>query len=89
MASFLGSQLASLIIRALNRSIADDTLDALLTQKDGQVLKVAHHVHVAIMLFDCLFDLVFDKCVEILYLFACHAMLFGLPFGILDKPDLP
>eukprot|EP00957_Ditylum_brightwellii_P007048 533472-Ditylum_brightwellii.AAC.1 len=71
MASFLGSWLATLVVRALGRSIADDTLDALIARGDGQVLEVAHRVHVAVTLFDCLFDLVLDKHVEILDLFAC------------------
>eukprot|EP00957_Ditylum_brightwellii_P015949 1201167-Ditylum_brightwellii.AAC.1 len=71
MALFLGSRLATLVVRALNRSMANDTLDALVAQGDGQVLEVAHHVHVAVALFDHLFNLVFDKCVEILDLFAC------------------
>eukprot|EP00957_Ditylum_brightwellii_P116700 8901603-Ditylum_brightwellii.AAC.1 len=88
MASFLVGQLATLIVRALNRSIADDTLDALVTQGDRQVLKVAHCVPVAVTLFDCIFDLVFDKCIEILDLFACQAALFGPPFGVLDKLDM-
>eukprot|EP00957_Ditylum_brightwellii_P161379 12287804-Ditylum_brightwellii.AAC.1 len=61
MASFLVGQLATVVIRALIRSIADDTLDALIAQGDRQVLEIAH---------------------------CMHAALFGLPFGILDKPDL-
>eukprot|EP00957_Ditylum_brightwellii_P113268 8636815-Ditylum_brightwellii.AAC.1 len=89
MASFLVGQLATVIVRAFDRSIADDTLDALTARGDRQVLEVAHCVHVTVALFDHLFDLVFDKCVEILDLFACQAAPFGLPFGILYKPDLP
>eukprot|EP00957_Ditylum_brightwellii_P092370 7032926-Ditylum_brightwellii.AAC.1 len=89
MASFLVGQFATVVIRALNRSITDDTMDAIVTQGDRQVLEVAHCVHVAVVLSDCFFDLVFDKHVEILDLFACQATIFGLPFGILDKPDLP
>eukprot|EP00957_Ditylum_brightwellii_P009855 743495-Ditylum_brightwellii.AAC.1 len=73
MASFLGSWLATLIVRALNRSIADDALDALVTQGDGQVLKVIHHMHVAFALFGHLFDLVLDKCIDILDLYAYPA----------------
>eukprot|EP00957_Ditylum_brightwellii_P114876 8760598-Ditylum_brightwellii.AAC.1 len=50
-------------------------------------------MHAAVTLFDCFFDrffdLVFDERVEILDLFACRAMLFGPPFGVLNKPDLP
>eukprot|EP00957_Ditylum_brightwellii_P074508 5661259-Ditylum_brightwellii.AAC.1 len=42
-----------------------------------------------VTLFDFLIDLVFDKCAEILDLFVYYATLFGPPFGILDKPDLP
>eukprot|EP00957_Ditylum_brightwellii_P060902 4622622-Ditylum_brightwellii.AAC.1 len=42
-----------------------------------------------IVLFDRFFDLIFDKHVDILDLFACQAVLFGLPFGVLYKPDLP
>eukprot|EP00957_Ditylum_brightwellii_P015978 1203628-Ditylum_brightwellii.AAC.1 len=89
MASFLVGRFVTLAIRALNRSIVDDTLDALVAQGDRQVLEVAHCVHAVVTLFDCFFDLVFDEHVEILDLFACQAALFGLPFGVLDKPDLP
>eukprot|EP00957_Ditylum_brightwellii_P025878 1957962-Ditylum_brightwellii.AAC.1 len=89
MASLLVVRLATLVIRALDRSIANDTLDALVAQGDRQVLKVAHHVHVIVAVFHPFFDLVSDKCVEILDLFACHAALFGPPFGVLDKLDLP
>eukprot|EP00957_Ditylum_brightwellii_P211404 15366135-Ditylum_brightwellii.AAC.2 len=89
MVSFLADRLATVVIQALNRSIADDTLDALVTQGDRQVLEVAHRVHVMVVLFDCFFNLVFDKCVEILDLFACQAAPFGPPFGVLSKPDLP
>eukprot|EP00957_Ditylum_brightwellii_P066502 5048878-Ditylum_brightwellii.AAC.1 len=89
MASFLVGPFATVVVRALNRSIADDTLDALVAQGDRQFLKVFHCVHVAVALFDHFFDLVFDKLVEILDLFACQVMLFGLPFGVLDKLDLP
>eukprot|EP00957_Ditylum_brightwellii_P001039 82490-Ditylum_brightwellii.AAC.1 len=88
MASFLVGRLVTLITRALDKSIAGDTLDALVSQGDRQALKIAHHIHVAVALFDCLFDLVFDKRVEILDPFAYQAALFGPPFGILDKPDL-
>eukprot|EP00957_Ditylum_brightwellii_P006053 458423-Ditylum_brightwellii.AAC.1 len=65
MASFLRSQLANLVIRALNRSIADGTLDTLVTCGEGQILKVAYCMHVTIILLDCLIDLVFGKFVEI------------------------
>eukprot|EP00957_Ditylum_brightwellii_P145389 11071533-Ditylum_brightwellii.AAC.1 len=88
MASFLVSWIATVVIRALNRSIADDTLNALATRGVRQVLEVAHCVHITVALFDHLFDLVFDEHVEILDLFACYAALFGPPFGVLDKPDL-
>eukprot|EP00957_Ditylum_brightwellii_P124375 9479684-Ditylum_brightwellii.AAC.1 len=81
MASFLVGRLVTLIVRALNRSIADDTLGALIAQGDRQVLEVA--------LFDCFFDLVFDKCTQIIDLFACQAALFGQTFGVLYKLDLP
>eukprot|EP00957_Ditylum_brightwellii_P027038 2044977-Ditylum_brightwellii.AAC.1 len=70
MASFLVDWLATVVIQALNRSIADDNLDALVAQGDRQVLKFTHCVHVPVALFDHLFDLVFDKCVGILDLFA-------------------
>eukprot|EP00957_Ditylum_brightwellii_P025530 1930364-Ditylum_brightwellii.AAC.1 len=46
-------------------------------------------MHVMVALFGCFFDLVFDKRTEILDLFACQAALFGPPFGVFDKPDLP
>eukprot|EP00957_Ditylum_brightwellii_P114628 8741841-Ditylum_brightwellii.AAC.1 len=88
MASFLVAQLATVVIQFLNRSITYGTLDALVAQGDRQVLKVSHHVHVAVALFDGLFDLVFDKRVEVLDLFACQAAPFGLSFGVLNKPDL-
>eukprot|EP00957_Ditylum_brightwellii_P037048 2804993-Ditylum_brightwellii.AAC.1 len=41
-----------------------------------------------VTLFDHLIDLVFDEYVEILDFFGTYAALFGLPFGVLDKPDL-
>eukprot|EP00957_Ditylum_brightwellii_P186917 14234062-Ditylum_brightwellii.AAC.1 len=88
MASFLVNRFATVAIRALDRSIADDTLNALVAQGDRQVLKVAHCLHVAVALFDCFFDLVFDEHIEILDLFACQATLFGPPFSVLDKPNL-
>eukprot|EP00957_Ditylum_brightwellii_P161317 12282793-Ditylum_brightwellii.AAC.1 len=88
MALFLVGQFVTLVVRTLNRSITDDALDALVAQGDRQVLKVAHHVHAAVALFDCFFDLVLDRQVEILDLFACQAMLFGLPFNVLYKLDL-
>eukprot|EP00957_Ditylum_brightwellii_P201146 15324258-Ditylum_brightwellii.AAC.1 len=80
MASFLVGQLVTVVVQALNRSIADDSLDALVAQGDRQVLKVAHYVHVAVALFDPFFNLVFDKPVEILDLFSCQAAPFGPPF---------
>eukprot|EP00957_Ditylum_brightwellii_P076849 5840922-Ditylum_brightwellii.AAC.1 len=89
MASFLVGWFAAFTIRALDRSIADDTLNALIAQGDRHVLTVAHCVHVAVALFDFFFDLVFDKRIEILDLFACYATLFGLRFGALNKLDLP
>eukprot|EP00957_Ditylum_brightwellii_P147967 11266688-Ditylum_brightwellii.AAC.1 len=89
MASFLVGRLATVVIRAFNRSIADDSLDALIAQGDRKVLEIAHCMHVAVMLFDRLFNLVFDKRVEILVLFACQVVPFGLPFGVLNKTDLP
>eukprot|EP00957_Ditylum_brightwellii_P061702 4682283-Ditylum_brightwellii.AAC.1 len=46
-------------------------------------------MHVVAALFDHFFDLVFDEHVEILDLFACQVAPFGLPFGILNKLDLP
>eukprot|EP00957_Ditylum_brightwellii_P092291 7026879-Ditylum_brightwellii.AAC.1 len=70
MASFLVGRLATVVVRALNRSIADDTLDAFIAQGDRQVLKVAYCIHVAVALFDRVVDLVFDKHIEILDLFA-------------------
>eukprot|EP00957_Ditylum_brightwellii_P044527 3377522-Ditylum_brightwellii.AAC.1 len=88
MASFLVDRFVTVVIRAPNRSITDYTLDTLVAQGDRQVLKVAHCVHVTVALFDHFFDLVFDKRVEIIDLFACQATLFGPTFGVLDKPDL-
>eukprot|EP00957_Ditylum_brightwellii_P069497 5277408-Ditylum_brightwellii.AAC.1 len=64
-------------------------MDALVARGGRQVLEVAHCVHVAVALFDCLFNLVFDERIEVLDLFACQAAPFGSPFGILNKPDLP
>eukprot|EP00957_Ditylum_brightwellii_P184320 14039730-Ditylum_brightwellii.AAC.1 len=40
MASFLVGRLATVVVRALNRSIADDTLNALVAQRDRQVLNL-------------------------------------------------
>eukprot|EP00957_Ditylum_brightwellii_P177505 13519497-Ditylum_brightwellii.AAC.1 len=87
MASFLGSWLATLVVRALDKSIADDTLDTLIAQEYGQLFEVAHCV-LAVALFDQLFDLFFDNFIEILDLFACYAAFFGPPFSILDKLNL-
>eukprot|EP00957_Ditylum_brightwellii_P093949 7154174-Ditylum_brightwellii.AAC.1 len=69
MALFLGSQLVTLVVRALIRSITDDTLDTLVAQGDGHVLKVAHCVHVSVALFDHLINLVLDEHIETLDLF--------------------
>eukprot|EP00957_Ditylum_brightwellii_P177519 13520671-Ditylum_brightwellii.AAC.1 len=96
MASFLVGRLATAIVRALNKSIANNILDALVAQGDRQVLEVAHCVHVAVALIDLVFDLAFDlffdlffeEHIEILDLFACQAAPFGMPFGVLGKPDL-
>eukprot|EP00957_Ditylum_brightwellii_P086743 6600814-Ditylum_brightwellii.AAC.1 len=64
MASFLVGQLATVAVQFLIGSVADDALNAIIAQGDGYVLKVAHRVHVAFALFDCLIDLVFTKCVQ-------------------------
>eukprot|EP00957_Ditylum_brightwellii_P143177 10909253-Ditylum_brightwellii.AAC.1 len=89
MVSFLVSRFATVAIRALIRSIADDTLDALVAQGDRHIFEDTHHMHVVVELFDHFFDLIFDECIEIIDLFTCQAALFGLPFGIFNKPDLP
>eukprot|EP00957_Ditylum_brightwellii_P038062 2879082-Ditylum_brightwellii.AAC.1 len=70
MASFLRSWLVTLVIRALGRSIADDTLDTRVAQGDGQVLEVAHCIHAVVAFFGCLINLVLDKRIEILDLFG-------------------
>eukprot|EP00957_Ditylum_brightwellii_P172558 13136631-Ditylum_brightwellii.AAC.1 len=88
MASFLVGRLATVIVGVLIRSITDDTLDPLIAQGDRQVLKVAHHMHVVVMLFDPIIDLVFDKHIQVLDLFACQATSFRAPFGIFYKLDL-
>eukprot|EP00957_Ditylum_brightwellii_P049532 3757326-Ditylum_brightwellii.AAC.1 len=64
MASFLVGRLATVVVQVLIRSVADDTLDALIAQGDRQVLKVVHCMHVTVALFDHLIDLVFDKRVQ-------------------------
>eukprot|EP00957_Ditylum_brightwellii_P016792 1263977-Ditylum_brightwellii.AAC.1 len=64
MASLLVGWLATVVVRFLIRSIADDTLDTRIAQGDRQVLKVAHRVHVTIAFFDRLIYLVFDKRVQ-------------------------
>ena len=69
MALFFGSWLAILVIWALFRSIADDTLDTLVAWEEGQVFEVAYCVH-AVVLHGYLLNLIFDKCAEILDLFG-------------------
>eukprot|EP00957_Ditylum_brightwellii_P053203 4034129-Ditylum_brightwellii.AAC.1 len=64
MASLLVGRLAAIAIRFHIRSVAKDALGAIIAQGDGQVVKVAHRMHVAVALLDCFFDLVLDKCVQ-------------------------
>eukprot|EP00957_Ditylum_brightwellii_P001772 136408-Ditylum_brightwellii.AAC.1 len=64
MASFLVGRLATVAVQVFIRSIADDTLDALIAQGDRQFLKVTHCMHVTVALFDCLINLFFDKRVQ-------------------------
>ena len=71
MASLLVCQLATVVVQFLIRSVAKDALDAIIARGDGQVVKVAHHMYVAVALLDCFFDLVLDKCVQVLDLSAC------------------
>eukprot|EP00957_Ditylum_brightwellii_P025609 1935325-Ditylum_brightwellii.AAC.1 len=66
MSSFLRIRLATLVVRALIRSIADDTLDTLNASGDRQILKVAHCMHVVILLLDHLINLVLYKIIDIL-----------------------
>eukprot|EP00957_Ditylum_brightwellii_P133098 10148639-Ditylum_brightwellii.AAC.1 len=70
-ASFLVGRLATVTVQFLIGSDADDALDALIAQRDGYVLEVAHCVHVTVVLLDCLFNLVFEERVQVLDLFAC------------------
>eukprot|EP00957_Ditylum_brightwellii_P060706 4608897-Ditylum_brightwellii.AAC.1 len=63
-------------------------MDALITGGDGQILKVAYHVHAAVVLLDCLINIVLVKCVEIFDPFVAQVTLLGAPLGILNKADL-
>eukprot|EP00957_Ditylum_brightwellii_P180193 13725822-Ditylum_brightwellii.AAC.1 len=89
MASLFGSQLVILIFRVLNRSVTHDTLDTLITGRDGQLLEVAHQMHVVIALLHCHINLVLDKRIEIFDLFGAQAMLLDMPLSIINKVDLP
>ena len=71
MASLLVGQLAAITIRFLIGSVTDDALDAIIARGDGQVVKVAHCVHVIVALLDCFFDLVLEERVQVLDLSAC------------------
>eukprot|EP00957_Ditylum_brightwellii_P127020 9683356-Ditylum_brightwellii.AAC.1 len=46
MALLLVGRLAAVAVRFLIGSVADDALDALIARGDGQILEVAHRVHV-------------------------------------------
>eukprot|EP00957_Ditylum_brightwellii_P087103 6629470-Ditylum_brightwellii.AAC.1 len=89
MASLLVGQLAAIAVQFLIGSVADDSLNAIIARGDGQILKVAHRVHVTVALLDCLFDLVLDKRVQVFDLSACQVAFLGTPFGALHEPDLP
>eukprot|EP00957_Ditylum_brightwellii_P155846 11863996-Ditylum_brightwellii.AAC.1 len=88
MASLLVGWLAAVAIQFFIRSVADDALDAIITQGDEQILKVTHRVHVVVALLDCLLGLVLDKCVQVLDLSTCQAVFLGAPLGIFHKLDL-
>eukprot|EP00957_Ditylum_brightwellii_P003168 241418-Ditylum_brightwellii.AAC.1 len=53
------------------------------------MLKVAHRMHVAVVLLDCLIDLVLDEHIQVLDLSACQAVFLGSPFGVFNKLDMP
>eukprot|EP00957_Ditylum_brightwellii_P096504 7349772-Ditylum_brightwellii.AAC.1 len=64
MASLLVGRLAAIAVQFLIACVADDAFHAFITQGEGDVVKVAHCVHVAVALLDCFFDLVLDKHVQ-------------------------
>eukprot|EP00957_Ditylum_brightwellii_P142731 10875880-Ditylum_brightwellii.AAC.1 len=45
-------------------------------------------MHVAVVLLDCLINLVFHDDVQVLDLSACQAAFLGAPLGVFNKPDL-
>eukprot|EP00957_Ditylum_brightwellii_P146321 11141498-Ditylum_brightwellii.AAC.1 len=61
MASLLVGRLVAIAIRFLIGSVANDAFHAFIAQGEGEVVKVAHCVHVAVAILDCFFDLVLDK----------------------------
>eukprot|EP00957_Ditylum_brightwellii_P063674 4833185-Ditylum_brightwellii.AAC.1 len=63
MASLLVGRLAA-IARFLITCVAYYAHDAFITQGEGEVVKVAHRMHVGAVILDCFFDLVLDKRVQ-------------------------
>eukprot|EP00957_Ditylum_brightwellii_P138990 10593640-Ditylum_brightwellii.AAC.1 len=64
MASLLVGRFAAITVRFLIARVADDAFHALIAQGEGEIVKVAHRVHVAVAILDCFFDLVLDKHVQ-------------------------
>eukprot|EP00957_Ditylum_brightwellii_P106742 8143616-Ditylum_brightwellii.AAC.1 len=89
MASLLVGRLAAVAVQFLIGSVADDALNDIISQGDGQILEVTYRVHVTVALLDYLIDLVLDKHVQVFDLSACQAAFLGVPFGVFNKLNLP
>eukprot|EP00957_Ditylum_brightwellii_P090181 6868538-Ditylum_brightwellii.AAC.1 len=64
MASLLVGRLAAIAVQFLIACVADDAFHAFIAQGEGEVVKVAYGVHVAVAILDRFFNLVLDKCVQ-------------------------
>eukprot|EP00957_Ditylum_brightwellii_P126017 9607408-Ditylum_brightwellii.AAC.1 len=64
MASLLVGRFAAIAVQFLIARVTDDTFHAFITQGQGEVVEVTHHVHVAVAILDHFFDLVLDKRVQ-------------------------
>eukprot|EP00957_Ditylum_brightwellii_P094481 7194071-Ditylum_brightwellii.AAC.1 len=71
MASLLVGWLAAIAVRFLIARVADDAFHDFIARGEGEVVKVAHCVHVGVAILDHFFDLVLDKRVQVPDLFAC------------------
>ena len=71
MASRLVGWLVAIAVQFFITCVADDAFHAFIAQGEGDVVKVAHRMHVAVALLDRFVNLVLDKHVQVLDLFAC------------------